>query len=214
MALDGPSLPAQSGATKSLVIFLHGYGANGDDLIAIGNEWASVLPDTAFVSPHAQDEMPLHPGGREWFDLSVRSDESRWQGVNTAGPGLDAFITSQMDQHGLPASKVALVGFSQGTMMALHVGLRRGESLAGIVGYSGTIAGGEYLKAEIKSRPPVFLAHGTVDQVIPVDALVHTVEVLAESGVPRAWHVAHGMAHGIDRTGLVRGAQFLKQCFG
>ena len=211
MALDGPRLPAASGTARSLVIFLHGYGADGDDLIALGSEWAGLLPDTEFVSPHAPEPCVQNPAGRQWWDLAVRSEPERWAGVNRAAPGLDAFITEEAERLGLPAHKVALVGFSQGTMMALHVGLRRPDPLGGIIGYSGTLAGPEHLKDAIRSRPPVFLAHGTMDQVIPVDALVLSVEALAENDVPRSWHVAHGMAHGIDRTGLARGSQFLKE---
>lgn len=214
MALDGPRLAAASGTTKSLVIFLHGYGADGNDLIGLGREWQSALPDTAFVSPHAPEPCAQNPAGKQWWDLSVRSDAERWAGVNRAAPGLDAFVTAEAETNKLAPGKIALVGFSQGTMMALHVGLRRSEALAGIIGYSGTIAGADHLKGEIKSKPPVLLAHGTMDQVIPVDALVATVEALAENGVPRQWHVAHGMAHGIDRTGLSLGAQFLQKVFG
>lgn len=212
-ALDGPRLPAASGTAKSLVIFLHGYGADGNDLIGLGNEWQSALPNTEFVSPHAAEACAQNPAGRQWWDLHVRSDAERWDGLNRAGPGLDAFITAELERTGLKPQNLALVGFSQGTMMALHVGLRRSEPLAGIIGYSGVLAGAEHLKAEIKSRPPVFLAHGTMDQVIPVDALVSSVEALAENEVPRSWHVAHGMAHGIDRAGLSLGAQFLQKAF-
>jgi phospholipase/carboxylesterase len=214
MALDGPRLAAAGGNAKSIVVFLHGYGADGNDLIGLGQEWQSALPDTDFVSPHAPDACAQNPSGRQWWDLHVRSDAERWTGLNTAGPGLDAFITAELERTGLPPNKLALVGFSQGTMMALHVGLRRPEALAGIIGYSGVLAGAEHLEAEIKSRPPVFLAHGTMDQVIPVDALVSSVEALAENGVSRSWHVAHGMAHGIDRTGLSLGADFLKKVLG
>jgi phospholipase/carboxylesterase len=214
MALDGPRLAASGGKAKSLVIFLHGYGADGNDLIGLGREWQSALPDTDFVSPHAPEACAQNPSGRQWWDLHVRSDAERWTGLNTAGPELDAFISAELERTGLKPGKLALVGFSQGTMMALHVGLRRPEALAGIIGYSGVLAGAEYLKAEIRSRPPVFLAHGTMDQVIPVDALVASVEALAENGVARSWHVAHGMAHGIDRTGLELGADFLKKVLG
>jgi phospholipase/carboxylesterase len=212
--LDGPRLDAASGATKSLVVFLHGYGADGNDLIGLGQEWQSALPDTEFVSPHAPEACVQNPAGRQWWDLNVRSDAERWAGLNRSGPGLDGFITAELERTGLKAEKLALVGFSQGTMMALHVGLRRPEALAGIIGYSGVLAGAEHLKDEIRSRPPVFLAHGTMDQVIPVDALVSSVEALAENGVPRSWHVAHGMAHGIDRAGLSLGAQFLQKLLG
>lgn len=211
MHLEGPRLAAASGTTRSLVIFLHGYGADGNDLIGLGSEWAQRLPDTEFVSPHAPEDCLQNPQGKQWWDLSLRSEEERWNGVRGAGPVLDAFIDAEMQRTGLPAGKIALVGFSQGTMMALHVGLRRPEPLAGIVGFAGTLAGREHLAEGIKSRPPVLLAHGTMDQVIPVDALVATVETLAENDVPRRWHVAHGMAHGIDRKGLALGGDFLAE---
>ncbi|MGQ4274263.1 alpha/beta hydrolase [Terrihabitans sp. B22-R8] len=209
MSLDGPRLDAASGTISSLVIFLHGYGADGNDLLGLGSEWARALPNTEFVSPHAPEVCIQNAQGRQWWDLSDRSDEARWAGVQRAAPRLDAFIDAEIKRTGLPASRIALVGFSQGTMMALHVGLRRADRLGAIVGYSGVIAGAEHLGAQIRSRPPVFLAHGTLDQVIPVDALVQTVEALAENGVPRKWHVAHGMAHGIDRVGLAAAADFL-----
>ena len=214
MALDGPRLAAASGTATSLVIFLHGYGADGEDLIGLGREWASALPDAEFVSPHAPEPCVQNPAGRQWWDLQVRSDAERWEGLNRSGPVLDAFISAEIARAGVTPGKTALVGFSQGTMMALHVGLRRAEPLAGIIGYSGVLAGAEHLKSEIRSRPPVFLAHGTMDQVIPVDALVASVEALAENEVPRSWHVAHGMAHGIDRSGLSLGAQFLQKNLG
>lgn len=214
MSLDGPRLAAASGTATSLVIFLHGYGADGEDLIGLGREWTSALPGTEFVSPHAPEPCVQNPAGRQWWDLQVRSDVERWEGLNRSGPLLDAFISAEIARAGVTPSKTALVGFSQGTMMALHVGLRRAEPLAGIIGYSGVLAGAEHLKSEIRSRPPVFLAHGTMDQVIPVDALVSSVEALAENAVPRSWHVAHGMAHGIDRSGLALGAQFLQKNLG
>jgi phospholipase/carboxylesterase len=214
MALEGPRVAARSGTARSLVIFLHGYGADGDDLIGLGKSWADAMPDTAFVAPHAPEICGQNPDGRQWWDLSTRSEADRWAGVQRAAPGLDAFIRAEADALGIAAGKVALVGFSQGTMMALHVGLRRPEPLGGIVGYSGVIAGAEHLAEGIRSRPPVFLAHGSADQVIPVDALVATVETLAENGVPRTWHLAHGMAHGIDPVGLAKGASFLAHRLG
>lgn len=207
--IDGPRLEALNGTAKSLVIFLHGYGADGNDLIGIGREWQRALPDTAFVSPHAPEACEQAPSGRQWFGFTVRNAEQRWRGVSGAAGGLDDFITGEMERHGLPASKIALVGFSQGTMMALHVALRRREALGAVIGYSGTIAGPEHLKAELASRPPIFLAHGTQDQVIPIDALVLTVETLARAGLDCEWHVAHGVAHGIDGAGLTKGGDFL-----
>src|SRR4051795_3336264 len=136
-ALTGPPLSPRSGAAKQLVVFLHGYGADGNDLIEIGRQWQPWLPDAAFVAPNAPELMPGQPMGRQWFALTFRDPHERWRGVNHAGPGLDAWLDAELASHNLPAAKVAIVGFSQGTMMALHLALRRREPVAAVVGCSG-----------------------------------------------------------------------------
>ncbi|MEC9367701.1 MAG: dienelactone hydrolase family protein [Pseudomonadota bacterium] len=210
--IDGSRLaPASGGAAKSLVVFLHGYGADGNDLIGLGQHWARAFPDTAFVSPHAPEPCAMSPMGRQWFPLTLRDPSESWRGVQQAGPGLDAFLDAEMERHGLGDDRLALVGFSQGTMMALHVGLRRAKAPAGIVGYSGAIAGAEHLDAQLRSKPPVLLVHGDADEVIPIDALHMTREALAAASVPVQWHVSEGIGHGIDNDGLTIGAQFLSQ---
>lgn len=210
--IDGPRLnPAAGGAARSLVVFLHGYGADGNDLIGLGQHLAPAFPNTAFVSPHAPEPCAMSPMGRQWFALTFRDPGERWQGVQQAAPILDAFIDTELERHGLGEDRLALVGFSQGTMMALHVGLRRAKPLAGIVGYSGVIAGGEHLASQIRSKPPVLLVHGDADEVIPVEALDMTREALATCGVAVEWHVSHGIGHGIDNDGLMIGARFLHQ---
>jgi len=139
--LDGPRLAPASGTARSLVVFIHGYGANGDDLIALGQMWRAALPDTAFVSPHAPEECAANPfGGRQWFPLTLRDEQELVDGLAQAGPDLDAFLDGELERHALGPEALALVGFSQGTMMALHVGLRRNEGLAALVGYSGVEA--------------------------------------------------------------------------
>jgi phospholipase/carboxylesterase len=212
--LDGPRLPPQSGTAKQLVVFLHGYGADGNDLIDIGRAWAALLPDTAFVSPHAPRPCGQAPMGREWFPLTMRDPGERWTGVNQAAPGLQRFLDAELLRLGLPPAALALVGFSQGTMMALHVGLRRPVAPAAIVGYSGMLAMPENIDpdkfaAEITSRPPVLLVHGDQDPLIPVEALFHAAQSLATLGVPVEWHISPGVAHGIDQEGLRQGGEFL-----
>lgn len=218
MQLDGPRLEPKSGTAKNLVVFLHGYGADGNDLIDIGRAWQSLLPDTAFVSPHAPRPCGQSPMGREWFPLTFRDPNERWAGVNAAAPALQAFLDVELDRRNLPPEALALVGFSQGTMMALHVGLRRAVAPAGIVGYSGMLVAPEELDpqafmAEITSRPPVLLVHGDQDQVIPVQALMHAAQGLAALGVPSEWHVSTGIGHGIDQEGLRQGGEFLVKQF-
>ena len=160
--LDGPRLAPKSGAAQQLVVFLHGYGADGNDLIEIGRAWQQYLPQAAFVSPHAPEPCSQAPVGRQWFPLTFRDPNERWVGVNKAAPVLERFLDAELERHKLPASALALVGFSQGTMMALHVGLRRAKAPAAIVGYSGLLVlppdvDAEAFAAEIKSRPPVLL---------------------------------------------------------
>src|ERR1700752_4404364 len=137
--LDGPRLEPRRGAARQLVVFLHGYGADGNDLIDIGRAWQQILPDAAFVSPHAPEPCGQAPVGRQWFALTFRDPNERWLGVNQAAPRLSRFVEAELDRHKLPPSALALVGFSQGTMMALHLGLRRAVAPAAIVGYSGVL---------------------------------------------------------------------------
>lgn len=218
--LDGPRLAPKSGITKQLVVFLHGYGADGNDLIAIGKQWQAWLPDAAFASPHAPEPCPGAPRGKQWFALgSAREQSDRWAGVNTAQPGLDAFLDAELARSGLDPSKLALVGFSQGTMMALHVGLRRARAPAAILGFSGTLVGPEHLasataRSASGAPPPVLLVHGDQDDVIPVDALFMSAEELGKANIPCQWHLSGGVAHGIDNGGLLHGGLFLAKSFG
>ena len=212
--LDGPRLEPRSGTAKKLVVFLHGYGADGNDLIDIGRAWQPLLPDAAFVSPHAPEPCAGAPMGRQWFALTFRDPDERWKGVNAAAPILNRFLDAELARRNLPAAALALVGFSQGTMMALHVGLRRSTPPAAIVGYSGLFvlpngAGAESVKAEIKGRPPVLLIHGDRDELIPVQALFQATQDLAALEVPTEWHVSPGIGHGIDQEGLRQGGEFL-----
>jgi phospholipase/carboxylesterase len=212
--LDGPRLEPRSGAARRLVVFLHGYGADGNDLIEIGRAWQPLLPDTAFVSPHAPEPCAGAPTGRQWFALTFRDPDERWRGVNAAAPILNTFLDAELARRKLPPSALALVGFSQGTMMALHVGLRRATPPAAIVGYSGLFvlpnnAAPDVVAGEIKARPPVLLIHGDRDELIPVQALFHATQALAALEVPTEWHISPGIGHGIDQEGLRHGGEFL-----
>jgi phospholipase/carboxylesterase len=217
--LDGPRLEPKSGKAKQLVVFLHGYGADGNDLIDIGGVWQNLLPDAAFVSPHAPRPCGQAPVGREWFPLTFRDPNERWNGVNAAAPALNGFLDAELERLELPPQALALVGFSQGTMMALHVGLRRAVAPAAIVGYSGIVVLPEGAKpkavaGEIKARPPVLLIHGDRDDLIPVQALFQGAQALASLEVPVEWHLSEGVGHGIDQEGLRHGGEFLARRFG
>jgi phospholipase/carboxylesterase len=216
--LDGPRLEPRTGAARQLVVFLHGYGADGNDLIDIGRAWQGHLPQAAFVSPHAPEPCGQAPMGRQWFNLTFRDPNERWVGVNKAAPVLERFLDAELKRRDLPASALALVGFSQGTMMALHVGLRRAVAPLAIVGYSGLFVvppdgKPEAFAAEVKSRPPILLVHGDQDDLIPAQALFLASNGLASLGIPVQWHLSAGIGHGIDQEGLRHGGEFLQRAF-
>ena len=216
--LDGPRLAPRTGPPQQLVVFLHGYGADGNDLIDIGRAWQQMLPRAAFVAPHAPEPCGQAPVGRQWFDLTFRDPNERWIGVNKAAPVLERFLDAELARHTLPPAALALVGFSQGTMMALHVGLRRAVPPAAIVGYSGLLVvppdiDPEAFAGEIKSRPPVLLVHGDRDDLIPPQALFQAIQGLAALEVPVEWHLSPGIGHGIDAEGLRHGGEFLARRF-
>lgn len=208
-AIDGPRVSAKSGKARQLVVFLHGYGADGADLIEIGRQWRSFLPDADFVAPHAPERCTMSPMGRQWFPLTMRDPDERWRGVIAARPTLDAFLDRELSSRGLDERSLALVGFSQGTMMALHAGLRRPVPPAAILGFSGMLVGPDRLADEATGSPPVLLIHGDQDEVIPAQALFQSAQDLAEAGIPCQWHLSRGIGHGIDGEGLRQGGLFV-----
>jgi len=208
--LDGPRFgPAAGGPPEQLVILLHGLGADGQDLIGIAPHWAQVLPNAAFVSPNAPFPCDMAPYGYQWFSVQDRSPEAMLSGVRMAASPLGAFIEKEMGDAGLDESRTALVGFSQGTMMSLYVGPRRERQLAGIVGYSGRLIAPQLLAEEIRSRPPVLLAHGTADEVVPYVSMAEAEKGLTAAGIAVETLSCPGIGHGIGQEGLIRGAEFL-----
>jgi phospholipase/carboxylesterase len=216
--LDGPRIAPHSGTAKQLVVFLHGYGADGSDLIELGRLWQPLLPDTAFVSPDAPEPCAEAPIGRQWFGLTRRDPNERWLGVQRAAPLLNRFIDAELARVAVAPSALALVGFSQGTMMALHVGLRRAAPPSAIVGYSGLLAAPNQadvaaMAHEITSRPPVLLIHGDSDPLIPPQALPMSATALRVLGLNVETHMSAGVGHGIGEDGLQLGVAFLVKAF-
>ena len=207
--LDGPRYGAAAGTAQQLVVFLHGLGADGHDLISLAPLFAQHLPQAAFVSPHAPFPCDMAPVGRQWFSFQDASPEAILGGVRLAAPVLNAFLDAELERHGLSDSHLALAGFSQGTMMALYVALRRPAVCAGVLGYSGALIGAELLAEEIESRPPVLLLHGDADQVVPPRSLPAALAALEANGVPVTSELRPGLGHGIDERGLQLGSEFL-----
>jgi len=209
--LSGPRIEAGSGNPNSLVILLHGYGANGDDLIGLAPSLAQVLPNTVFVSPNAPHPCTQNPfGGLQWFDVWEGDDYDRLAQVRIAAATVDAFIDNELERLGLNEDQFALLGFSQGTMLSLQVGLRRKKTPAGILGYSGRLESPETLADEIKARPPVMLIHGEEDPLLNITLMDTAADLLRENGVKVDTLRRPGLAHGIDQEGVNLGATFLK----
>jgi phospholipase/carboxylesterase len=210
MEIDGPRQdPASGEPATAQVILLHGYGADGNDLIGLAPYWARQLPHVGFVSPHAPFPCEMSPMGRQWFSLGDRSPESMLAGTRMAAQVIDGFIDDEMKRHGLKADRIALVGFSQGTMMSLFVGPRRADPIAGIVGFSGRLVGPELMAEEVKSKPPVTLIHGDADEMVPAAALGQAVAGLEAVGIEVASEMRPHLGHSIDEQGLRIGLEFL-----
>jgi phospholipase/carboxylesterase len=198
------------------VIFLHGYGADGADLIGLAEPMAPHLPNTRFLAPNAPERCPGNPFGYQWFPIpwldGTPEAVARASAVR-AFAALDAWL-DEVVAEGTPPERTVLFGFSQGTMMALHVGLRRARPFAGIVGFSGRLLDPELLPTEIVSRPPVLLVHGDQDPVVPFESLAAAEAALAAAGVPTYAHVSPGTAHGIAPDGLGLAVGFIRDRFG
>ncbi len=183
ITLTGPSRPpASGGPPRKLVVLLHGVGANGDDLIALAPYWSQALPEAEFLAPNAPYPCDMAPFGYQWFSLRDWSAERMLAEMRAAAPILDGFLNEALQARGLTDADLALVGFSQGTMMSLHVAPRRASPCAGILGYSGLLLGAELMAGEIRSRPDTLLIHGQADDVVPVAALPAAEQALKSEG--------------------------------
>jgi phospholipase/carboxylesterase len=212
--VNGASMqPRSGGKPKQIVLLLHGFGSNGQDMINLAPTWQQALPDALFLAPHAP-QRSIAGIGYQWWALSDISPRSLSLGAASAAPAIEAFIDRKLDQYGLADTDLAIVGFSQGTMMALHVGLRREQRVAAIVGYSGMLTGEAELKHEIQSRPPVLLVHGSHDAVVPVAALHTTEAELKRLEVEVTTHVSSRIGHMVDPVGLRLGCEFVSASFG
>jgi phospholipase/carboxylesterase len=211
-ALDGPRVsPLAGGRPENLVVLLHGIGANGDDLIDLALDWRGLAPKAEFISLNAPFACDFSPDRLQWFSVADRNPVKLLDGARTAARILDPTLDRLLGERGLAADRLALVGFSQGAMMALHVGLRRPQKIAGVVSFSGALRGGEVLHTEIKTKPPVLLVHGAADDVVPFASLSQAKAFLEAEGVPVTTLARPGLGHGIDAAGVAAAGNFLRK---
>ena len=209
--LSGPRLPPARGQATHLVVLLHGYGADGNDLIGLAPHWQRMLPTVAFVAPNAPEPCAGAPMGYQWFPISRIDPQEMQRGVENAAQGLNEFLDAELKRLELGNDRLALVGFSQGTMMALHVGLSRTNKPACIVGYSGMLAGAPPPLGA--NAPPILLVHGDADQMIPPGAIFDAATRLGRAGAAVQWHISPGVGHSIDESGLALAGLHLTMAF-
>lgn len=224
--LNGPSRsPASGMPARQAIVFLHGYGADGNDLISLTSYFAESLPDAAFFSPHAPEQFELSSIGRQWFSLQgydpnlfledqnllANTLKNMYEGAEKSAVYLSNYLDHILTDLNLRPDALALVGFSQGTMMAMHVGLQRSPAFGAIVGFSGALLGGEYLAKEGKSKPPILLVHGETDEVVPISAFTEMQRVLDSQNIEYFSHVIPNHGHGIEQIGLRYARSFLSQ---
>lgn len=209
--LTGPAMrPASGGPAKQLIVLLHGLGADGEDLFGLAPELAPSFPHACFISPNAPQACDMAPYGYQWFSMQDRDPAKLYEGIVKTAPVLNLFLDEALEDLELKPNKLAIIGFSQGSMMALHVAPRRKEKIAGVVGFSGGLVGGEHLGMEIVSKPPVCLIHGDADPVVPYKLMGASEKILKSLQVPVVAHTRPGLQHGIDGEGLKECINFLK----
>lgn len=216
-SLEGGRKASKSGEDSSLVIFLHGYGADGKDLLGLADPLSEHLPDTVFAAPNAPERCIGNPMGYQWFPIpwiDGSSEEESEQGMMRAVDDLNAYIDGVMEEEGVSEAETILIGFSQGTMMALHIAPRRPDAFAGIVAFSGRLLRPELLADEAISKPPVVLIHGDQDEVVPPISMPEAGDALQEAGFEVFGHVMQGTGHGIAPDGLGVALSFIGQKLG
>ncbi len=203
-----------SGDTRSIVVFLHGYGANGADLLGLADPLGEHLPDTLFIAPDAPEHCAGSPMGYQWFPIpwiDGSSEEESRRGMLSAVDDLNAFLDAVMVDEDVLPEQVVLFGFSQGTMMSMHVAPRRDDPVAGVVAFSGRLLEPDLLEDEVTSRMPILLVHGDQDDVVPVQALPEAAEALQSAGFKEVFaHIQKGTAHGIAPDGLSVALAFMR----
>ena len=213
MPLKNHVVQALSGKSDSLVVFLHGYGADGADLLNLADSLKIHLPNTIFMSPDAPNKSTMNPFGYEWFPiprLDGSSLENAKKGCDEATKELNLFLNEIKENTGIPFERIFLFGFSQGCMMSLHLAPRKNEKIAGVVGIAGMLMQPELLEKEAVQKPPILLVHGDEDDVVPYEELNIAADTLVKANFEVYTLTSKGAGHSITEDGLRAALQFIK----
>ena len=211
MTLDGPTVNPLSGTTKSVVIFFHGYGANGKDLISISEAWQNALPDTKFYSPNAPFKCDFGIDSYQWFDLAERNETEIKKGLLKIKPIINEYLDSVLIENNITEEKVCVVGFSQGTIMALYHLTKRDKACAGVIGYSGMLFNDQDFERKIRCKFPILLYHGKNDPIISSSSSEIAKDTLDKFDFNVECIIQPNLEHGIDLNGLHKGKDFLEK---
>lgn len=214
LKLRGPKLLPKKCNISNIVLFLHGYGANGNDLISLSSFWKDILPETAFYSPNAPFSTDFGPDSYQWFDLLKRTKDEMRDGLAKSGPYLNNYIEEILNENNLDIHKLLVVGFSQGTIMALDHMSKRSSPCAGVIGYSGMFFEDEDCQKNIQCTFPILLCHGKNDEVIPYESSNIATKTLNNLGFSVKCNILDDLGHGINEKGLLIGKKFIKSVLG
>ncbi len=213
-AMQGTAVsPASGQPPKQVVLLLHGVGADANDLIGLAPAFQDILPDAVFVSPNAPFPCDMAPMGRQWFSLQTREPSAMLEGIHDARPLLNAYIDETLEQHGCLISDLIVLGFSQGTMMALHTLPYRAQACAAILGFSGAMIDSTAQAKHVTCKPPVCLIHGNADEVVPFAAMDDARQSLSAAGLTVETSAQHGLGHGINSEGIEVAKGFLRRTY-
>ena len=209
--ISGPEIKSKTQTLSSIVILLHGYGADGENLISLAAELSKAFPDTHFFSPNGILPFENAPFGYQWFGLNDRSEQSMLKGLNNAAPYINQFIDYQLQKFNLSDENLALIGFSQGAMLALHTALRRTKKIGAVISFAGMLVAPQLLQTELESKPPVSLIHGALDDVIPLPAMQMALAALEYAHIPVETIIEPMLGHSIGALGLEFARKALKR---
>ena len=203
--------PLSKNKPKQAIILCHGYGGDGKDISALAINWQRFLPDAIFLCPDAPEVCSVSPQGFQWFDLSIEKEDVIFEKSLVAEEKLTLFLDQVLSQIQLEPKNLALVGFSQGCMMSLQVGLKNKKQIGCVIGYSGKVINQKHLSNNINSKPKVFLMHGENDTIVSPMHLLEAKEYLKNQGINVKTKMFKNCEHKISVEGSSLGLGFLKK---